>query len=146
VHDADRYPLLWPSEPLRWLAGRDCFAAWVEEADGQLLGHLSLHRADATRARNQWREAVAAPANRLAVVSRFFVAPHARGRGVGGRLLAHAEEHAAAHDLHLVLDVAEHNCDAIGFYARRGWQQVGRAELALDAEPWRLELLLFVRG
>jgi [ribosomal protein S18]-alanine N-acetyltransferase len=79
-------------------------------------------------------------------VSRFFVSPHARGRGVGGALMRRAEEHAAARDLRLVLDVAAHNRAAIAFYERRGWRRVGPAELALSGEPWTLDLVVFVRG
>ena len=74
VHEADRYPVLWPAERVRWLGGRDSRAAWVAEERGRLLGQLSLHGTDETRVRPQWREAVAAPIDRLAVVSRFFVA------------------------------------------------------------------------
>jgi ribosomal protein S18 acetylase RimI-like enzyme len=80
----------------------------------------------------------------LAVLSRFFVAAEARGRGVGGALLSRAREHAAASDRRLVLDVAAHNHAAIAFYEHRGWRRVGTTELALGGEPWRLPLLLFV--
>jgi GNAT superfamily N-acetyltransferase len=148
VHETDRYPVIWPADPARWLIGRDPLCAWVEEDDvgGRLRGHLSLHRTDASRARPQWREASGARVEELAVVSRFFVSPHTRGQGVGGALMERAEEHAAAHRLRLVLDVAEHNRDAIIFYERRGWRRVGTAELTLSAEPWRLLVVLFVLG
>jgi GNAT superfamily N-acetyltransferase len=145
VYLTDRYPFIWPADPGGWLAGRDGLAAWVAEEGDQLVGHLSLHATDASRARPQWREASSVPIERLAVVSRFFVSPAARGHGIGGALMSRAEEHAAANGLHLVLDVAEHNRDAIGFYARRGWRRVGNAELALSAEPWTLHLVVFVR-
>lgn len=112
--------------------------------DGRLLGHLSLHGTDASRARPQWCEALGVGVEALAVVSRFFVSPAARGRGVGGQLLGPAEEHADRHGLRLVLDVAAHNQDAIAFYERRGWQRVGTTELSLSAEPWTLPLVLFV--
>ena len=78
------------------------------------------------------------------MVSRFFVAPEARGRGVGGGLIGCAEEHADRHALRLVLDVASHNQDAIVFYKHRGWRRVGTTELSLSAEPWTLPLALFV--
>ena len=148
VYDADRYPVLWPADPAGWLTGRDLLSAWVAEDDGDggLLGHLSLNGTDASRARPQWLKALAAPPERLAVVTRFFVSPRARERGVGGALMQCAEEHAAAHGRHLVLDVAAHNRAAIAFYERRGWRRVGTAELALSAEPWTLDVVLFVRG
>lgn len=146
VYGADRYPVLWPSDPAGWLTGRDLLDAWVaEDEDGALLGHLSLHGTNASRARPKWLEALAAPPERLAVVSRFFVSPRARGRGVGGALMHRAEQHAVTHGLHLVLDVAVHNRAAIAFYERRGWRRVGTAELALSAEPWTLDVVVFVR-
>lgn len=144
VYEVDRYPVIWPRDPAGWLAGRDALAAWVAEEDGQLLGHLSLHATDASRARPQWCEALGVDVERLAVVSRFFVSPDARGRGIGGALIDRAERHAADQSLCLVLDVAEHNRDAIAFYERRGWRRVGTTELPLSGEPWSLPLVLFV--
>jgi GNAT superfamily N-acetyltransferase len=145
VHAVDRYPVLWPADPVAWLTRRHPLRAWVHEGpDDRLSGHLSLHGTDAARARPGWRQAAPVPVERLAVVSRFFVAPDTRRQGVGGALLERAEEHAAARGLHLVLDVAEHNRDAIAFYERRGWRRAGTAELPLSAAPWRLALVLFV--
>jgi GNAT superfamily N-acetyltransferase len=144
VYEVDRYPAIWPLDTIGWLAGRDPLAAWVAEEGERLLGHLSLHGTDASRARPQWSEALGVGVERLAVVSRFFVAREARGRGVGGALMGCAEAHAASHGLRLVLDVATHNRDAIAFYGRRGWQRVGTTELSLSGEPWTLPLVLFV--
>jgi GNAT superfamily N-acetyltransferase len=144
VYGADRYPVRWPQDPAGWLAARDGLAAWVSETDGALDGHLSLHGTDETRARRQWRDAVPVPVERLAVVSRFFVAPAARGRGIGSALIETAQDHAAERGLRLVLDVAHHNHDAIGFYMRRGWTRVGNATLVLDDGETLLPLVLFV--
>ncbi len=144
VYEADRYPLIWPADPIGWLYGRDPLTAWVDEENGGLLGHLSLHGADVARTRPAWGEALDVPVEQLAVVSRFFVSPAARGRGIGAALMSRARSHAADNDLSLVLDVAEHNRDAIAFYERGGWQRVGTAELALSGPPWRLGVVLFV--
>ena len=144
VHEVDRYPAIWPADTVEWLAGRDPLAAWVAEDDGQLLGHVSLHATDPTRVRPQWCEALSVGVEQLAVVSRFFVSPDARGRLIGGRLINHAERHAVGQGLRPVLDVAEHNRDAIAFYERRGWRRVGTTELSLSGEPWTLPLVLFV--
>lgn len=144
VYEADRYPVVWPADPFSWLAGRDPLTAWIDEEDDRLLGHLSLHGTDDGRARPAWREALGVPADQLAVVSRFFVWPAARGRGIGAALMGQAQAYAADRRLSLVLDVAEHNRDAIAFYERRGWRRVGTAELPLSADPWTLGVLLFV--
>ena len=146
VHRTDRYPARWPRDPARWLAGRaGLLAAWVSDNRGVLDGHLSLHGTDDERAHPPWREAVPVPTDQLAVVSRFFVAPDARRRGVGGALLSAAEDHAATRGLRLVLDVADHNLDAIAFYGKRGWLRVGTASLLLDDGHTILPLVLFVR-
>ena len=42
-----------------------------------------------------------------------------------------------------MLDVADHNHDAIAFYERRGWKRVGTASLRLD-DGFPLPLVLFV--
>jgi GNAT superfamily N-acetyltransferase len=144
VHLADRYPVRWPRDPARWLVGRAGITAWFSESAGALDGHLSLHGTDETRARPQWLDALPAPVEQLAVVSRFFVAPDARGRGVGSALMGAAEDHAATHGLRLVLDVADHNLDAIAFYERRGWSRVGTASLLLEDGRTTLALVLFV--
>lgn len=145
VHEIDRYPVFWPADPVDWLTGRDSLFSWVDEGqDGRLLGHLSLHGTDAELAKPAWRDVLPGRTDRFAVVSRFFVSPAMRRQGVGGALIGHAEEHAGANGLRLVLDVAEHNQDAIAFYERRGWRRVGTAELPLSGEPWTLALVLFV--
>jgi ribosomal protein S18 acetylase RimI-like enzyme len=144
VHANDGYPFRWPRDPPRWLTERDGLGAWVSETGGEIDGHLSLLGIDEARARREWSEAVPVPFERLAVISRFFVAPGARRRGIGSALLRTAEEHAVAHDLRLVLDVADHNHDAIAFYERRGWKRVGTASLLLDDGHSVLPLLLFV--
>jgi GNAT superfamily N-acetyltransferase len=144
VHLADRYPVLWPQDPPRWLTGRAGLAAWVSEKAGAIDGHLALHATDDTRARREWRDAVPVPAEQLAVVSRFFVALETRRRGVGSALMDAAEGYGADHGLRLVLDVADHNADAIAFYERRGWRRVGTTSLLLDDGRTTLPLVVFV--
>ena len=145
MHVADRYPVRWPRDPARWLAGRAGLAAWVSESAGAIDGHLSLHGTDEERAHRPWREAVRAPVEQLAVVSRFFVAPGARRRGAGSALMGVAEDYAATGGLRLVLDVADHNLDAIAFYERRGWTRVGTSSVRLDDGRTMLPVVLFVR-
>ena len=146
VHDADGYPMVWPADPAAWLAGKDDLAAWVDEQDGAVFGHLSLRRIDAARSAPVWREALPVPAERLAVVSRFFVSTRARRQGIGGALMTRAEEHAAEEDLRLVLDVATDSHASIEFYERRGWRRVGPAELPLSGDRGTLQVVVFALG
>ena len=144
VYDFDGYPTNWPRQPARWLLADRPLGAWVAEEDGRLLGHLSLHSADESAAWPASSEALRVPAERLAVVSRFFVSPHLRGRGAGAALMRRGEHCAAARGAQLVLDVADHNHDAIAFYEHRGWRQVGTAALPPGDEGHALRVLLFV--
>lgn len=59
---------------------------------------------------------------RLFVLNDLFVAPEARGRGVGAALLDAAEAHArGAGAVRLVLQTATDNQPAQHLYERRGW-------------------------
>jgi ribosomal protein S18 acetylase RimI-like enzyme len=53
------------------------------------------------------------------------VAPQAQGRGVGARLLDHAEEQLRDRSRHLFLLASEFNEGAQRFYARQGYRQIG---------------------
>lgn len=64
----------------------------------------------------------------------LFVAPEARGRGVGTALLAHA---VLTWGTRLV-DVNEQNPAARGFYEHRGFRVIGRSELDAQGDPYPL--------
>ena len=61
----------------------------------------------------------------------LFVAPEARGRGVGRALLAHAVEHARVR----TLDVNEQNPQAVGFYEHEGFVVAGRSPVDDAGRP-----------
>ena len=70
----------------------------------------------------------------------LFVAPEARGRGVGSALLAHAVHELGAR----ALDVNEQNPQAVGFYRHEGFTVTGRSATDDAGRPWpllRMELL-----
>jgi GNAT superfamily N-acetyltransferase len=144
VYRADGYPANWPNDPIRWLAARGAIGAWVFEHHGELVGHLGLTTPDPERAWPQWQEALQQPCERLAVMRRLFVAPTARRNGVATQLINAAEATAAERGLHLVLDVADHNRAAIGFWKTHGWREVGQATLPPGDEGQQLRLLLLV--
>ena len=64
----------------------------------------------------------------------LFVAPEARGRGVGTALLAHA---VLTWGTRLV-DVNEQNPAARSFYEHRGFRVIGRSELDAQGDPYPL--------
>jgi GNAT superfamily N-acetyltransferase len=144
VYRAHGYPANWPNDPIRWLAGVRTIGAWIFEHRRDLVGHLALTGPDPERAWPQWQEALQQPCERLAVMRRLFVAPSSRRKGVATHLIKAAERAAAQHELHLVLDVADHNSAAIGFWKTHGWREVGEATLPPGAEGRPLKLLLLV--
>ena len=64
----------------------------------------------------------------------LFVAPEARGRGVGRALLAHAVERCGA----TTLDVNEQNPQASGFYEHEGYVVEGRSATDDAGRPFPL--------
>lgn len=67
----------------------------------------------------------------------LFVAPGARGRGVGKALLAYAVEHLGAHSV----DVNEQNPQAQGFYGHCGFVPTGRSATDGQGAPYPLILM-----
>jgi len=118
THEASGYPAVWPRDPVRWLtsSGRDV-QAWVAADDGAVVGHVALGRDDDI--------AGTATTPSLAIM-RLFVAPAARGRGVGAALLAAAVDVVRANASRPVLTVADSGDAAIRLYERAGWQRIGQ--------------------
>lgn len=67
-------------------------------------------------------------------VEMLFVAPEARGRGVGTALLRHAIDCMGADRV----DVNEQNPDAVGFYRHMGFHVVGRLPVDGQGRPFPL--------
>lgn len=67
-------------------------------------------------------------------VEMLFVAPEARGRGIGAALLRHAIDAMGARSV----DVNEQNPQATGFYLRMGFEIAGRSPLDGQGEPFPL--------
>jgi GNAT superfamily N-acetyltransferase len=135
VHETDRYPRSWPEDPIGWLRSPRQRNAWVavddESADSgpagmsEIAGHIALNVAegDATVAISTLGTGLTH--DQLIVVSRLFVVPSCRRRGLAGRLLDHAVAHAHSFGLRPVLDVLESDAGPIAFYEGAGWDRVG---------------------
>lgn len=103
--------------------------AWVAELDGRLVGHVSLSRSgEDDLAPGLWSERKGTRRDLTAVVSRLFVAPQARGHGIGALLLGQAEETARQSGLHPVLDVVASDIAAAALYERLGWERLATLE------------------
>jgi GNAT superfamily N-acetyltransferase len=63
--------------------------------------------------------------NRAAYLRLLLVAPHARNKGLGSRLLRAVESNAIEHANHLYLLATTDNISARRFYERHGYRHVG---------------------
>ncbi|MFB6578081.1 GNAT family N-acetyltransferase [Streptomyces sp. NPDC056402] len=129
VHAQDGYPVNWPEHPCGWLSGPALLAAWVAELDGRIVGHVALSRSAADDAAPAlWSSRGGAGRAAAAVVGRLFVAPAARGHGIGALLMARATREARERDLHPVLDVVVSDASAVALYERLGWELLATVE------------------
>lgn len=83
----------------------------------------------------------------LARLYSIATAPAARGRGLGARLLAAAEDAARARGCHAVrLEVRVDNTPAMGLYERAGYRRIGRYPAYYEdgVDAWRYEKALTV--
>ncbi|MFH8608448.1 GNAT family N-acetyltransferase [Streptomyces sp. NPDC018029] len=129
VHKSDGYPVNWPAHPADWLEGAGSLGAWVAELDGRVVGHVGLsHPGEGDEAPGLWGERAGVGAVGAAVVSRLFVAPDARGHGIGALLMGRAVREARTRGLHPVLDVVSTDTAAAALYERMGWQLLSVVE------------------
>jgi GNAT superfamily N-acetyltransferase len=129
VHQRDGYPVHWPDRPDDWLSRASGLGAWVAELDGRLAGHVGLGRnRESDLAPTVWSDRHGAAPERTAVVSRLFVAPQARGHGIGALLIGQAVAEARCRDLHPVLDVVASDAAAVALYERLGWERMATVE------------------
>lgn len=86
-------------------------AAYVADADGDLLGLVAVHVCPFFERTGAWGRIVA-----------LVVADRARGQGVGGQLVAEAESFAARRGcVRMEVTSADRRDDAHEFYRRRGY-------------------------
>ncbi|WP_406345866.1 GNAT family N-acetyltransferase [Streptomyces sp. NBC_00648] len=129
VHERDGYPVNWPDRPGDWLAQPSLLSAWVAELDGRVAGHVGLSLSGTGDvAPGLWSARAGVGPDATAVVSRLFVAPEARGHGIGGLLLARAVSEAQARGLYPVLDVVASDTAATALYERLGWELLAEVE------------------
>jgi ribosomal protein S18 acetylase RimI-like enzyme len=111
VYETSGYPTNWPADPAGWLRPLGIFRAWVAATeDIPVAGHVILQRP--------------LRGERSAEVSRLFVVPAARRRGVASVLLETLMGAATANDLNLFLDVTDHLEGARALYQRAGFRLI----------------------
>lgn len=116
VHERVGYPVNWPDDPQRWLAGD---LAWVAVAGcGTVCGQVAV--------------AVDGPD---ALIERLFVDPAYTGGGIGRGLLRHAVRAARAMRPRVLLDVVAADDAANRLYVAEGWAEVGRTPIAWAGRP-----------
>lgn len=125
VHQRDGYPTVWPGDPAAWLTPVGCTAAWVAAlSDDSPVAHVCLvngaHPADADAAAT----ATGVDPTLLATVSRLFVSPTARGRGLAASLVRAVTVYAHRTGLQPMLDVVDDGGPAVALYEREGWDLV----------------------
>ena len=113
-----------------FLVSDDGLGAWVAELDGQVVGHVALHRSSLPVVMGRAREALgAASDDELAVVARLIVDPGMRRVGAGRALLEHAAAAARNLDRHPILDVVTRYDAANALYRAAGWTNAGEVEM-----------------
>lgn len=117
-----RWPLPFPVE--QFIVRGNEERAWVAVRAGQVVGHVSVGRVDDQEAAEVFTRETGA--HHLACIGVLFVAPAARGSGVGGLLLDTAVAWADDQGRQPVLDVAARHAVAHAVYRHRGWREVGR--------------------
>jgi GNAT superfamily N-acetyltransferase len=115
--------MAWPDDPVRWISPAGAMASWVAEIAGTIVGHSCIV---AGVEEPEVALRVDIPSERLATVSRLFVAPAGRGRGLGAALLAASAACASAEDRQLILEVVDDGGPAVALYERLGWRLVSR--------------------
>lgn len=142
VHAADGYPSQWPADPAAWLTPPGLAAAWVAEGAGTIAGHVGMVQGPGDSVVSAL---TGAPPDRLAWLTRLFVAPAARGRQLGASLLDAVRGHATAHGLQLMLDVVDDGGPAVALYDRLGWRVVDRRIADwITPEGRRLPILVYI--
>ena len=131
VHDLDGYPIYLPTDLRTFLVSADAYGVWVAEVDGEVVGHVALHRRTTTAALTRAGEVLDQPVDRLGVVARLLVDPAARRQGVGQALLEAAAGDAVVRDLWPVLDVVTDLQGAVRLYEKCGWRCVGQVTVRL---------------
>lgn len=126
THEQEGYPVRATAVSADWLASSAELSSAVALDDGRVVGHVALHPGEHEddAALEGWQAATGRAPDRLAVVSRLFTDRSVSGAGAA--LLGEAVRRAEALGRTPVL-LVDPVSPACGWYARRGWREVGTA-------------------
>ncbi|MFD9071706.1 GNAT family N-acetyltransferase [Streptomyces lasiicapitis] len=126
VHQADGYPVEGVDDPEAWLKSPELIHAWVAVMAGRVVGHAGVGESCGDEAAAVWFERSGEDDSQVVVAARLFVAPEARGTGLGERLTKTVMDYARGHGVRLVFEVMTKDAAAIRLYEKLGCQEVGR--------------------
>lgn len=126
VYRADGYPVEGVSDPQSWLNPDRLIAQWTATIDDEPVGHVALCRPVEADGAPKLLLEHGVPPEHLGVLSRLFVSPKFRGKGVARQLVAKVAATTKALDIRATLDVLEKDESAVGLYRSMGWYELGR--------------------
>jgi len=132
IHDLDGYPTRRSLDLREFLVSPDALKAWVAERDGQVVGHVALHRHSTPEVLAMASHALSRPVEQLGVVARLLVSPDARRERIGRTLLNTASSEATSRGLWPILDVVTTFEAAVSLYESCGWVRAGRVAFRFD--------------
>jgi ribosomal protein S18 acetylase RimI-like enzyme len=131
-------PFRFSRRTMRLLIQHPYTATWIAEESGHMAGFAIVQRTPGDRSSSRGSERGVA-----AYIQTIEVAPAARGRGVGGELLAHIEESARTAGACLIwLHVEAENLRAIRLYESQGYIRKGKRA---NYYPQGLAALIYVK-
>lgn len=125
IHASDGYPVRLQNDVRSFILTENCLAAWVSEIDATVVGHVALHTVWCDEVAALACAALGRPRSGICAVSRLFVDPTVRRRGIARELLADATNEARSRGLWPVLDVVTTYTPAVALYERAGWTRLG---------------------
>ncbi len=133
THGRDGYPKYLPEDLGSFIIYGGALGAWVAISDGQVVGHVALHRHGAPQALELAVSATGLDEDSIAAIARLFVAPGAGRQGVGRALLDRATVEATRLGWRAILDVVEDHRAAVALYEACGWALLGRVDWSLPS-------------
>jgi GNAT superfamily N-acetyltransferase len=97
VHESDGYPVYFPDGLRPFSASPDAIASWVAEEQGEVVGHVALHRRSTDAVMAMAANALCQPYERMGVIARLLVDPELRREGFRRVLLQTAAESKSAY-------------------------------------------------